>query len=87
MLKDINDKATALVTKSAVNLIQLGRQLKFLIEDQAKVGRHIVILNWKEIEGASSGNLKAQLVESYKKIYYMVQLLQNFVKKEDTEEK
>lgn len=87
MLKDANDKATALVTKSAVNLIQLGRQLKFLIEDQAKVGRHIVILNWKEIEGASSGNLKTQLVESYKKIYYMVQLLQNFVKKEDTEEK
>ena len=87
MLKDANDKAAALVTKSAVNLIQLGRQLKFLIEDQAKTGRHVVIMNWKEIEGASSGNIKTQLVDSYKKIYYMVQLLQNFVKKEDTEEK
>ena len=87
MLKDANDKAAALVTKSAVNLIQLGRQLKFLIEDQAKTGRHVVIMNWKEIEGASSGDIKTQLVESYKKIYYMVQLLQNFVKKEDTEEK
>ncbi|HUX37640.1 MAG TPA: DUF5312 family protein [Rectinemataceae bacterium] len=87
MLKDANDKAIALVTKSAVNLIQLGRQLKFLIEDQAKSGRHVVILNWKEIEGASSGDLKTQLIDSYKKIYYMMQLLQNFVKKEDTMEK
>jgi len=87
MLKDVNDKATALVTKSAVNLIQLGRQLKFLIEDLSKTGRHVVILNWKEIEGASSGNIRTQLVESYKKIYYMVQLLQNFVRKEDTMEK
>lgn len=87
MLKDANDKASALVTKSAVNLIQLGRQLKFLIEDHAKTGRHAVILNWREIEGATAGNVRTQLVESYKKIYYMVQLLQNFVRKEDTEER
>lgn len=87
MLKDVNDRAQALVTKSAVNLIQLGRQLKSLIEDQAKVGRHVVILNWKEIEAAVGSDLKTKLIDSYKKIYYMVQLLQNFVKKEDTMEK
>jgi len=86
MLKDINDKATALITKAAVNLIQIGRQLKSLIEDQTRVGRHEMIMNWKEIENAGARSLRAQLVDVYKKIFYMVQLLQNFVKKETGEE-
>jgi hypothetical protein len=85
MLKDINDRAGGLVTKSAVNLIQIGRQLKGLIEDQAKVGHHVMLLNWKEIEGAGSRPLKDLLVDVYKKIYYMVQLLQNFAKKDEGE--
>ena len=82
MLKDVNDRAVGLVTKSAINLIQVGRQIKSLIEDQAKVGRYEMLLNWKEIENAGSRPLKDLLVDVYKRIYFMVQLLQHFVKKE-----
>jgi hypothetical protein len=82
MLKDVNDRAAGLVTKSAVNLIQIGRHLKALVEDQAKVGHHEMLLNWREIENAGSKPLRVLLVDVYKKIYWMVQLLQHFVKKD-----
>jgi len=79
MLKDTNDKAAALVTKSAVNLITVGKHIKSLIEDHGRP-HHELILNWKELEGASSRPINEWLVEIYKKIFYMVQLLQFFAK-------
>ena len=80
-LKDITDKATAMIGKAAVNLIGVGRQLKALIDDQARP-HHELLINWKEVESQSPKPLKAWLVETYKKIYYIVQLLQFFVKEE-----
>jgi hypothetical protein len=79
MLRDINDNAAGIITKSAVNLIQVGRQLKALIEDYERP-HHEVVTNWKVIEGAASQPIKEWLVEVYKKIYYMVQLLQFYAK-------
>jgi hypothetical protein len=81
-LKETNDKATAMVSRAAVNLIGIGRQIKALIEDLSKP-HHEILLNWKEVEGQSSRPLKNWLVETYKKIYYIVQLLQFFVKSEE----
>jgi hypothetical protein len=78
-LKDVNDKATAMISRSAVNLIGVGRQLKSLIEDLSKPN-HEILINWKEVEGQSPKPFKPWLVDTYKKIYYIVQLLQYFVK-------
>src|SRR5208337_3199657 len=78
-LKDTNDKATAMISRAAVNLIGVGRQLKNLIEDLSKP-HHEILLNWKEVENQSPRLLKAWLVDTYKKLYYIVQLLQYFVK-------
>jgi hypothetical protein len=81
-LKDTNDKAGAMISKAAVNLIGIGRQLKGLIEDFAKP-HHEILLNWKEVENQSARPLKSWLVDTYKKIYFIVQLLQYFVKSEE----
>ncbi len=81
MLKDANDKALGLVTRAAVNLIAVGRYLKALIEDHERP-HHEIIINWKELDSAASRPLKEWLVEVYKKIYYMVQLLQFYAKEE-----
>ncbi len=81
LLKDTNDKASSLVNKSALNLISVGRHLKGLIEDHAKP-HHELILNWKEIENAAAHPLKDWMLEAYKKIYYLVQLLQYYVVKD-----
>ncbi len=78
-LKETNDKATAMISRAAVNLIGVGRQLKSLIEDLAKP-HHEILLNWKEVESQSPRPLKTWLVDTYKKLYYIVQLLQYFVK-------
>jgi hypothetical protein len=82
MLKETNDKATAMIAKVAVNLIVVGRLIKALVEDLARP-HHELLLNWKEVEGQSPQPLRERLVEIYKKIYYMVQLLQFFVKQEE----
>ncbi len=81
ILKDINDKALGLVNKSALNLITVGRHLKALIDDLHKP-HHELILNWKEVETASAIPMKEAMTDAYKKIYYMVQLLQYYVKEE-----
>ena len=79
LLKDVNDKALTLVNTSALNLITVGRLLKALIDDLAKP-HHELMLNWKEIENASTIPLREAMTEAYKKIYYMVQLLQFYAK-------
>lgn len=79
LLKQSNDKALALVNTAAVNLIALGRHFKGLIEDFDRP-THETLINWKEIEGASERSVKERLVADYKRIYYMVQLLQYFAK-------
>jgi len=81
-LKETNDKATTMISRAAVNLIGLGRQLKNLIEDLSK-SHHEILINWKEVEGQSQRAFKPWLVDTYKKIYYIVQLLQYFVKNEE----
>lgn len=79
LLKDINDKALTLINNSALSLITVGRLLKALIDDLVKP-HHELMLNWKEIENASTIPLREAMTEAYKKIYYMVQLLQFYAK-------
>jgi hypothetical protein len=81
-LKETNDKATAMISRAAVALIGIGRQLKNLIEDLQKP-HHEILINWKEVEGQSSRPFKAWIVDTYKKIYFIVQLLQYFVKSDE----
>ncbi|MBL8967853.1 MAG: hypothetical protein JNG85_12675 [Spirochaetaceae bacterium] len=81
MLKDINEKAVNQVTKAAVSLITIGRFIKALIEDHEKT-HHEMIINWKDVENGATRPVKEWLVEVYKKIYYMVQLLQFYMKEE-----
>ena len=82
ILKDVNERAAGFVTRSGNNLISVGRQFKALIEDYDRP-HHEVVLNWKEIEGSASRPVREWLVEVYKKIYYMVQLLQYYAKEEN----
>lgn len=81
MLKDVNEKALNFVNKAGANLITMGRHFKSLIDDHDRP-HHEVVLNWKEIELACPRPPRDWLVEVYKKIYYMVQLLQYYAKEE-----
>ncbi len=79
MLKEINDEALGMVQKSTSNLVTLGKVLKQLIGDY-KAENHEIMLNWKEMQSASEENLGEKMTNTYKKIYYFVHLMQNYVK-------
>ncbi len=81
MLKEINDIARALIHEAAGHLIIIGKDLKLMLDDYQR-NSHELIINWKEIEMSSDKDLKTFMVETYKKLYYIVRLLQVFVKEE-----
>ncbi|MCX7949323.1 MAG: DUF5312 domain-containing protein [Treponemataceae bacterium] len=81
LLKGINDEALKLITTAAQDCIVIGKNLKSALEDYQKTP-HDLIINWKELEGASEHPIDQRITEVYKKIYYFVQLMQFFVKPE-----
>ncbi|WP_304224118.1 DUF5312 family protein [Gracilinema caldarium] len=83
LLKGINDEALKFITMSAQNLIVVGKNLKQILEDFQK-SPHEIIINWKDIENSSEKPIDQRITEVYKVIYYFVQLMQFFVKQEQT---
>ena len=81
MLKELNDIAKALIHESAQHLITIGKNLKLMLDDHQR-HNHELIINWKEIEMATDKNLKEFMVVVYRKLYYMVKLLQVFIKED-----
>jgi len=79
LLKDINDRALDLITRGGASLIVVGKNLKALLDDQAKT-KHDVLFNWKALEMASQKGLRDWIAEVYKTIYYFIQLMQFYVK-------
>lgn len=81
LLRDVNNKAVGIINASASALISMGRTMKALIEDYER-SPHELVINWKEVDNASDGQIKARMLDIYKKIYYFVQLMQYFVKED-----
>jgi hypothetical protein len=64
-----------MINTAAQNLIIIGRNLKTLLEDYQKKPAEL-IMNWKELESVSESPVVSRVTETYKRIYYFVQLLQ-----------
>lgn len=79
LLKGVNDEAQKMINTSAQALIAIGKNLKNILEDYQK-SPHELLINWKEIEGASEQPINERITGIYKKIYYFVQLMQFFAK-------
>ena len=79
LLKETNDEAGRLINDSAQNLIIIGKSLKLLIEDFDRK-EHEMITNWKELDNSIEDSIKGRMVDMYKQIYYVVQLLQVYTK-------
>ncbi|MBI9101203.1 MAG: hypothetical protein JEY99_02220 [Spirochaetales bacterium] len=82
-LKELNDKAYGYIQQSGRNLVVIGKNLKACIEDYEKVTPEM-ITNWKQIDASHPGDVKTELVECYKKLYYFIQLIQQYLKKKTT---
>lgn len=83
LLGEINDDAHDLVSTIANHYMTLGRYLKIYIDDYRLQVKSEVIINWKEIEKSTDRQpFKRFLGDTYKKVYYLVQMLQQYTKKE-----
>ncbi|MFA6938548.1 MAG: DUF5312 family protein [Treponema sp.] len=87
ILNDVNKNAKNMILSSQKDLIIYAKNLKALLEDYVKQPKNDLIINWKELEKYADNNLKNTMISIYKKIYYFVSLLQNFIleKEEDNQ--
>lgn len=79
VLNDVNNEAKDIINSSAQNLIILGKSIKQLLDEYKAEGQEIII-NWKEVEGWAENPIGEQMSEVYTQIYYLVQLLQLYMK-------
>ncbi len=77
-LKDVNNEAVTIITKAVKNAINYDKELKLLIEDLSKYPSCQMLMNWEELDKYASRQLRQTCVGIYKKIYYLVNLMQNF---------
>ncbi len=82
MLNEINGAVLRMITETARNLIIMGRSLKAILEGPGGKKGTKLIINWEELGSSAKMNIRAEISEVYKKIYYFVQLLQFFFQKE-----
>jgi hypothetical protein len=81
-LEDVNTYARGILNRSANGLITIGKNLKNALNDYKKNSGELLV-NWKELEIHSEFNIEQELSKHYKQIYYLIQLLQSYVKNID----
>ena len=79
-LQEINGEARKIINESAQNLIVLGKNIKQLL-DEYKAENQEIIINWKEIASWAETPLEEQMTDVYSRIYYLIQLMQLYMKK------
>ncbi len=78
-LDEVNGAAQTMINEAAQNLIVIAKDLRSILEDYDRT-THDLLLNWKEIEAMTEQPIKQRIVSVYKKIYYLVQLMQMLLK-------
>ncbi len=78
-LDEANQEALRIIRESARNLVAVAKHLKAVLDDHRNK-RSDVIMNWREIEVGFDKDIDVEISTIYKKIYYLTQLLQYFIK-------
>ena len=83
LMKEINSEADRIVINAMPSLLVVGKHLKAIIDDYNK-NPHELIINWRELEVVSDVPVLPRLLDTYKKFYAFVQLMQISSKPIDT---
>ena len=78
-IKTVNKQAKLVVDTSVQNLIVIGNVIKAILEE-FKTGKVETIINWKELQNLHDEPLEELMLKTYKKLFYMVQLIQQSIK-------
>lgn len=79
-LDEANKDAVRIIKESAQYLIAVAKLLKSVYDDRVNKTADI-ITNWREIDATFEKDIESEISTIYKKIYYLTQLLQYYVKK------
>ena len=79
LIEDANDEAKGYIISASRDLITIGKTIKALLEDYAKMPKSEMIVNWKELDKFAEEPIKEQGVTIYKMIYLFVQLMQSYI--------
>ncbi len=82
LIEDANDEAKDYIIRCTQSLVVVGRTIKSVLEDYAKLPRAEMIINWKELEKFAESSIKETGVALYKKIYLFTQLMQTMLGKQ-----
>jgi hypothetical protein len=69
-----NESARALLSAGIQGLVELGRQIKGLIDDMGSRNPRIVT-NWRDLDAVAEMKLRARSVAAYTRLYNLVKLL------------
>ncbi len=79
VLKHINKDGFEIMKESVQHFFTIGKNLKRCIDDY-KAPKHEMITNWKDISALADKPIDMEMTEVYKKLYYFLQLMQNYLK-------
>ena len=82
LIEDANEEAKECIVKCSQYLIVIGKTIKSVLEDYAKLPKAEMIINWKELERFAESSIKETGVALYKKIYLFTQLMQTMLGKQ-----
>ncbi len=80
LLNSVNEDALALLTLFIKHIIVVANNFKHILADYDKPRREL-LQNWKELEHHAEKPVREWLIDSYKKIYDFILLMQLFQKK------
>ncbi len=79
LIEDANEEAKGYLLACSKDFVIIGRTIKSLLEDYAKLPRSEIIINWKELEHFADEPIKETGVAIYKKIYLFTMLMQTMI--------
>lgn len=77
-IEDVNKRALLIISESLVNIKDLAKSIKIIIEDYKK-NRPEVVSNIKKIRNVSNTQFIKELIDAYTTIYYFLKLMGFFV--------
>ncbi len=73
----INDSAGKIILDAIKHFVIYDKNLKMVLEDCVKKNPELVV-NWKDLDHFAEGQLRQMCIDSYKKIFAFVSLMQSF---------
>lgn len=78
-VKTVNAIAKQIINNSVNYMVTIGNVIKSILEEY-KAGKVNIVANWKDLQATTETPLEEVMLTTYKKLFYLVQLIQQSMK-------